>query len=93
MNYASAELYPDNINKYIQEQVGFQAMLDPSDTKPFVQISPFMTREKLDLNSRRAIMDLSILKAFQIIMERSRTHTWVLIFRCIIYQLIPLYEL
>ena len=57
VNYASAQLYSDNINKYIQ------AMLDPLDTKPFVQISPFMTREKLDLNSRRTIMYLSILKA------------------------------
>ena len=91
MNHTSAQLYPDHIDKYIQEEVGFHAMLGPLDSKPFdVHISPFMSWEKYYSNSRRTIMDLFVC---QLLMESLRIHTWVLIFRCIVHQSIPLYEL
>ena len=52
VNHALARLYLGHVDKYIQEEVGFQAMLGPLDTKPFdVHVSPFMTREKSDSNS------------------------------------------
>ena len=35
VNHASARLYPDHVDRYIQEEVGFQAMLGPLDVKPF----------------------------------------------------------
>ena len=67
VNHASARLYPDHVDKCIEEEVGFQAMLGPLDTKPFaIHISPFMTRAKSDSNSRRTIMDLSFPKGFSI---------------------------
>ena len=64
---ASARLYPDLVDKYIQEEVGFQAMLGPLETKPFnIHISPFMTRTKSDSDCRRTIMDLSFPKGLLI---------------------------
>ena len=67
VNHASARLYPDHVGKYIQEEVGFQAMLGPLDVKPFdIHISPFMTRAKSDSDSRRTIMDLSFPKGYSI---------------------------
>ena len=67
LNHASARLYPDHVDKYIEEEVGFQAMLGPLDSKPFdVHISPFMTRAKSDSESRRTIMDLSFPKGLSI---------------------------
>ena len=63
VNHASASLYRGHVDKYIQEEVGFQAILGPLDTNPFdVHISPFMIGEKSDSNSRRTIMDLSFPK-------------------------------
>ena len=42
-------------------------MLGPLDHKPFdVHISPFMTREKSDSDSRRTIMDLSFPKGLSV---------------------------
>ena len=62
VNHASARLHLDHVDKYIKEEVGFQSMLYPW-YKPFdLHISPFMTREKSDSNSRRTIMDLSFPK-------------------------------
>ena len=67
VNHASARLYPDHVDKYIEEEVGFQAMLGPLDFKPFdVHISPFMTWAKSDSESRRTIMDLSFPKGLSI---------------------------
>ena len=41
VNHASARLYPDHVDRYIQEKVGFKAMLGPLDIKPFnIHISP-----------------------------------------------------
>ena len=63
VNHTSARLYPDHVVRYIQEEVGFKAMLGPLDIKPFyIYISPFMTRDKSDSNSRKTIMDLSFPK-------------------------------
>ena len=67
VNHASARLNPDHVDKYIQEEVGFKAMLGPLDIKPFdIHISPFMTRDKSDSNSRRTIMDLSFPKGLSV---------------------------
>ena len=67
VNHASARLYPDHVDKYIQEEIGFQAMLGPLDVKPFdIHISPFMTRAKSNSDSRRTIMDLSFPKGYSI---------------------------
>ena len=67
VNHASATLYPDHVDNYIQEEVGFQAMLGPLDHKPFdLHISPLMTRGKSDSNSRRTIMDLSFPKGLSV---------------------------
>ena len=65
--HASARLYPDNVDKYIEEEVHYQAMLGPFDMKPFdIHISSFMTRAKSDPDSRRTIMDLSFPKGLSI---------------------------
>ena len=67
VNHASARMYPDHVDKYVQEEVDFQAVLGPLDHEPFdIHISPFMTREKLDSNSRRTIMDLSFSKGLSV---------------------------
>ena len=48
------------MDKYIQKEISFQAMMGPLDNHPFdIHISPFMTSEKPDSNSRRIIMDLT----------------------------------
>ena len=42
-------------------------MLGPLNIKPFdIHISPFMTRDKSDSNSRRTIMDLSFSKGLSV---------------------------
>ena len=38
VNHASARLYPDQVNKYIQEEVGFQAILDPLEVNLSISI-------------------------------------------------------
>ena len=63
VNHALAHFHPDHADKYIQQEVGFQAMLCYFNREPFhINISPFMTREKSDSNSRRTIMYLSFPK-------------------------------
>ena len=65
VNHASA----DHVDRYMNEEVGFQAMvfLGPLNNKPFdSHISPFMTREKSDSDSRRTIMDLSFPKGLSV---------------------------
>ena len=65
VNHTSARLYPEHVDKYIAEELGFQAMLGPLDNKPFdIHISPF--REKSDSDARRTIMDLSFPKGYSI---------------------------
>ena len=68
VNHALAWLYPNHIDRYIQDEVGFQAMLISLDTQPFdVHISLFMTRQKLDSNFRGTIMDPSFRKGLCVI--------------------------
>ena len=59
-NHLSALNFPDHVDKYIQEELKFGAMIGPFDNLPIkAHISPFMTREKQGSNTRRIIMDLS----------------------------------
>ena len=66
INHASARLLPAHVDRYIREDVGFQAMLGPLDNKLSIHISPFMTREKLDSDSKRTITDLSFSKGLSV---------------------------
>ena len=53
----------DHIDKYLQEELEFEAILGPFDHPPIqMHISPFMTREKSGSDFRRAIIDLSFPK-------------------------------
>ena len=66
--------------------------MGPSDDKQFaIHISPFMTREKLDSECRRTIMNLSFAKGL-LVKEFLHIHIWVLFFRCTIRVWIRLYE-
>ena len=59
-NHKSAIHFKDQVNKYIQEELSYKAICSPVDNKPIdCHISPIMTREKQDSNSRRTIIDLS----------------------------------
>ena len=59
-NHSSAVQYPDQVDKYIQEELQHQAILDPFQKLPFkVHFSPLMTRTKQNSSKRRTIMDLS----------------------------------
>ena len=63
VNHASARNFSDHIDKYLQEELEFEAILGPFDHPPIqMHISPFMTREKSGSDSRRAIIDLSFPK-------------------------------
>ena len=63
VNHASARNFSDHIDKYLQEELEFEAILGPFDHPPIqMHISPFMTREKSRSDSRRAIIDLSFPK-------------------------------
>ena len=66
-NLSSANDYTDQVDKYIQEEIKYKAMLGPFDTPPFnLHISPFMTREKAGLDTRRTIIDLSCPKGLSV---------------------------
>ena len=61
-NHPSAELYPTHVGKFLQKEVDMGAMLGPFSSPPFSpwsQVSPLMTVEKKDSDSRRVIIDLS----------------------------------
>ena len=60
-NHRSATMFPDDVEAYIQEEIGFGAIVGPFSDPPFqeLHISPFMTREKPGGAHRRVIMDLS----------------------------------
>ena len=63
VNHASARNFSDHIDKYLQEELEFEAILGPFDHPPIqMHISPFMTMEKSGSDSRRAIIDLSFPK-------------------------------
>ena len=61
-NHASAVRYPDHVRKYINTEVAQGALDGPYTSPPFTPwyvVSPLMTREKQDSDSRRIIVDLS----------------------------------
>ena len=61
VNHPSAVDYPEDINTYLAEEIQYDAILGPYDTKPIknLHISPMMTREKPNAPARRVIIDLS----------------------------------
>ena len=65
----TANQYPDQVEKYLQEEINHKAMLGPFDSPPFnLQISPFMTRVKAGSDNRRTIIDLSWPKGLSVMM-------------------------
>ena len=66
----------DNGKAYLNEAIKFKAILDPFKDPPLknLYISPLMTREKLQALHRRVIVNLSILKAFQLTQGLKVTH-------------------
>ena len=60
-NFASAKLYPEDVQVYLSEKIGYGAMLRPFKD-PLIgglQISPFITRENPNAPHCRVIIDLS----------------------------------
>ena len=57
-------MFPDDVDAYIQEKIGFGALVGPFSDPPFqeLHVSAFMTREKPGGAHRRVIMDLSFPK-------------------------------
>ena len=59
-DHASAQQFPDHVDKYIQTEIDYGAMMGPFQRLPFdCHISPFLTREKQNSINRRVIVDLS----------------------------------
>ena len=61
-NHPSALMFPDQVQEFIDKEVGLGAMLGPFTAPPFTpwsQVSPLMTVEKKNSSSRRVIIDLS----------------------------------
>ena len=60
INHASALQFSDHVDKYIQTEIDYGAMIGPFKELPFhCHISPFLTREKQNSVNRRVIVDLS----------------------------------
>ena len=58
VNHSSALKFPDHVQKYIETEKKYGAILGPFDKFPFeCHVSPFLTRHKP--NNRRVILDLS----------------------------------
>ena len=60
-NHKSAVDYPQDIQAYLNEEMKFQAILDPFKNSPInnLHVSPLMTRDKRGSKHRRVIVDLS----------------------------------
>ena len=60
-NHSSATEFPADVDAYIEEECKFGALLGPFDVNPIENAhnSPFMTRNKLNSDRRRVIIDLS----------------------------------
>ena len=59
-NHTSAKQYSSHVQTYICEELKHGAILGPFEHKPIsLHISPFMTRDKPDSDTRRTIVDLS----------------------------------
>ena len=61
INHASARRFPDDVDFYVQTELGHGALAGPFDGPPVqgLHISPLMTRPKRGSAHRRVIMDLS----------------------------------
>ena len=58
-NHTSANNYFEEVDRYIQEELSFEAMIGPFDDPTFpLHISPLMTRDKAGSDKRRTIVDL-----------------------------------
>ena len=67
INHPSATKFSEHIDHYIAEEKAHGALLGPFNDPPFdLHISPFMSREKSDLDKCRVIVDLSWPKGFSI---------------------------
>ena len=60
-NHTSAIQFPGDVDAYIEEESKYGALLGPFKKNPIAHshVSPFMTRNKPNLDRRRAIIDLS----------------------------------
>ena len=60
-NHTSALQYPEDIDKYLEEEIQFGAIAGPFSVNPIdnCHMSPMMTRAKTDSKNRRVIIDLS----------------------------------
>ena len=59
-NHASAKQFSSHVQTYIREELKHGAILGPFEHYPIsLHISPFMTRDKPDSDTRRTIVDLS----------------------------------
>ena len=56
-NHTSANLFPEDINANLNEEIKYGAILAPPLEE--LQISPMITREKPNASHRRVIIDLS----------------------------------
>ena len=59
-NHTSANENMEDISQFLQEEMQYQAILGPFDSKPInLHISPLLVRDKQNSTSKRTIMDLS----------------------------------
>ena len=59
-NHASATQFVSHVETYIKKEIKHGAILGPFEHKPIdLHVSPFMTRDKPDSDTRRTIVDLS----------------------------------
>ena len=60
-NHKSALEFPEHVDKYIEEEQKFGAIIGPFEEAPIPNLhySPFMTRHKPNSETRRVILDLS----------------------------------
>ena len=61
-NHKGASEFPQHLDKYIQKEASYGAIMGPYDTIPFndkVGISPLSTRPKRNSQDKRVILDLS----------------------------------
>ena len=60
VNHSSALKFPDHVQTYIETEQKYKAILGPFQEFPFhCHVSPFLTRDKPNSNSKRVILDLS----------------------------------
>ena len=60
VNHSSALKFPDHVQTYIATEQKYGAILGPFQEFPFpCHVSPFLTRDKPNSNSKRVILDLS----------------------------------